>query len=107
MEVISPLVRRWVEDARDDPEGYWARAAEQLPWFRTWDHVFEADPPSFRWFSGAQTNISYNCLDHHVNRGWGGHAALIYENERGERQVYTYAHLLAAVKETAAAMHMR
>jgi acetyl-CoA synthetase len=104
MELVNPTIRRWQTDALADPDAYWASAAEQLPWFRRWDRVFDWDPPTFRWFSGAQTNISYNCLDHHVNRGWGGHAALIYQNERGERQVYTYAHLLAAVKETAAAL---
>jgi acetyl-CoA synthetase len=104
MEVISPIVRRWREDTERDPEGFWARAAEQLPWFRRWDKVYEADPPTFRWFVGGQTNLSYNCLDHHVNRGWGGHAALIALNERGERTVYTYAELLELVKEVAAAL---
>ncbi len=104
MELVNPTIRRWQADALADPDAYWASAAEQLPWFRRWDSVFDWDPPTFRWFSGAQTNISYNCLDHHVNRGWGGHAALIYENERRDRQVYTYAHLLAAVKETASAL---
>src|SRR5262249_53048008 len=49
-------------------------------------------------------NLSYNCLDYHVGRGWGGHAALVAENERGERRVYTYAQLLDAVKRAAAAL---
>ena len=104
MELVNPTIRRWQNDALADPDAFWARAAEDVPWFRRWDSVFEWEPPTFRWFSGAQTNISYNCLDHHVNRGWGGHAALIYENERGERKVYTYAHLLEAVKQVAAAL---
>jgi acetyl-CoA synthetase len=104
MEVVHPRVRRWQAEAAADPDRFWARAAAALPWFRTWDRVFEWTPESFRWFLGAQTNLSYNCLDHHVGRGWGGHAALIAENERGERQVFTYAHLLEAVKRTAAAL---
>ena len=104
MDLVNPIIRRWQQDAHDDPEAFWAKAADRLPWFRRWDRVFEWDQPTFRWFIGAQTNISYNCLDHHVQRGWGGHAALIYENERGERQVYTYAQLLEEVKRAAAAM---
>ena len=87
MEVISPMVRRVCAEAEEHPEQFWARAAEQLPWFRRWDSVYEADPPTFRWFVGAQTNLAYNCLDAHVERGWGGHAALIALDERGERQV--------------------
>ncbi len=83
---------------------FWARAVEQLPWFRKWDHVFEWQPPTFRWFSGAQTNLAYNAIDRHVERGWGGHTALIYFNERGERRLYTYAMLLHEVKRVAAAL---
>ena len=104
METVSPVVRRWREDGERDPETFWAKAAMHLPWFRLWDHVYEADPPTFRWFAGAQTNLSYNCLDRHVARGWGGHAALIALNERGDRQVYTYAELLEGVKDVAAAL---
>ena len=104
MEVINPIVRRFMREATEDPEGFWAQAAEQLPWFRKWDRVFEWTPPTFRWFIGAQTNLCYNCLDYHVERGRGGQAALIAQDERGERQVYTYAQLLYAVKQAAAAL---
>ncbi len=104
LETINPIVRRWKREAAQDPEAFWARAARELPWFREWDQVLDWAPPTFRWFVGAETNLSYNCLDHHVNRGWGGHAALVAEDERGGRRVYTYALLLEAVKETAAAL---
>ena len=87
MELVNPIVRRWCREAAEDPEAFWARAARQLPWFRLWDRVFEWDPPTFRWFVGAQTNLSYNCLDRHVAAGRGGHRALIALNERGERTV--------------------
>ena len=86
------------------PGGFWARAADQVHWFRKWDKVFEWTPPTFRWFVGAETNLCYNCLDYHVERGHGGHAALIAEDERGGRRVYTYAQLLFEVKRVAAAL---
>jgi len=104
MEVVNPIVARWQREAKADPEEFWARAARKAPWFRTWDRVFEWEPPTFRWFAGAQTNLCYAALDHHVERGWGGHAALIAENERGERRVYTYGQLLRQVKRLAAAL---
>lgn len=103
-EVVSPMIRRLQREASADPEAFWARAAEQVPWFRPWERVFEWNPPTFRWFIGAETNLSYNCLDHHVARGWAGHAALVAETERGERRVYTYAQLLAEVRRVAAAL---
>ena len=102
--LITPIVNRWLEDGLRDPEGFWERAAQELPWFRRWDRVFEWTPPTFRWFIGAETNLAFNALDHHVARGRGGHAALIYINERGERAVYTYAQLLFEVKRLAASL---
>ena len=104
MDPINPIVRRWQQDAAADPDAFWARAAEQLPWFRTWDRVFEHEYPSFRWFVGAETNLAYNCLDRHVAAGRGGHPALIYANERGERRQFTYAELRREVERAAAAL---
>src|SRR5262245_10921209 len=104
MQLINPIVQRWRLDAMENPDQFWARAAEQLPWFRRWDHVFEWEYPTFRWFAGAQTNMAYNALDYHVARGWGGHTALIYLSERGERCVFSYAMLLHEVERVAAAL---
>jgi len=104
MEVINAIIKRWRHDADTDFEGFWARAADALPWFRKWETVFEWTPPTFRWFSGGLTNLCYNCLDTHVRHGRGGHAALVAENERGEQQVLTYAQLLSAVESAAAGL---
>jgi len=104
IEVVSPIVRRWQEDGERDPDAFWARAAEQLPWFRKWDVVFESMAPSFRWYTGGLTNISYNALDRHVADGWGGHAALIALDERGGQATYTYAQMLEGMKRIAAAL---
>jgi acetyl-CoA synthetase len=102
--LVNPIVDRWVQDARRDPEAFWGKAASALPWFRTWDKVFDWTPPTFKWFVGAQTNLSYNAVDRHVEAGEGGRAALVYLNERGERHVLTYAQLRHDVKRTAAAL---
>jgi acetyl-CoA synthetase len=104
MNLVSPIVNRWVQEAKEDPEAFWGRAAEQLPWLRKWDQVFEWTPPTFRWFIGGQTNLAYSALDYHVKRGWGGHTALVYLNERGERRLFTYAQLLHEVERLAAAL---
>src|SRR5436190_938119 len=104
MDLMNPMVRRVLDDARANPEAFWAQAAENVHWFKTWDKPFEWNPPTFKWFVGGQTNIAYNALDHHVNNGRGGRTALIYANERGERRVYTYSQLLYNVERVAAAL---
>ncbi len=104
MDPINPIVRRWLEEAKINPDAFWARAAEALPWFRKWERVFEWNYPTFKWFVGGETNLAYNCLDVHVKNNWGGHTALIYVNERGERRLFTYAQLKHEVEKIAAAL---
>ena len=104
VDLVNPVVRRWLEEAVENPDKFWAKAAHQLHWFRPWERVFEWDYPTFKWFVGAETNLAYNALDFHVNRGWGGHTALIYVSERGERRLFTYGQLLYEVEKTAAAL---
>jgi acetyl-CoA synthetase len=104
MGLTTPIVQRWIEDGRRDPVAFWERAARELHWFRTWDEVYQPDPPSFRWFVGAETNLAYNAVDRHVTEGQGGRAALVYLNERGNRVVLTYSQLLHEVVRVAAAL---
>lgn len=104
MNLISPVVYRWMQDGQEDPEGFWGRAAEQVPWLRPWDRVFEWDYPTFRWYLGAETNLSYSALDYHVENGRGDRQALIGFSERGERRTFTYGQLLGEVERVAAAL---
>ena len=46
------------EEARLDPEAFWARFAEELDWFQKWDKVLEWDPPFAKWFVGGKLNVS-------------------------------------------------
>src|ERR1700694_4109216 len=111
MELINPTIKAFRRAAQDEPDSFWARAAESLPWHRPWDRVFEWDPEKpddrgryFRWFVGGQTNLEWNCVDRHVQAGKGGRAALVCEDERGERTALTYAQLQHEVRKTAAAL---
>ncbi|MDA1175276.1 MAG: AMP-binding protein, partial [Chloroflexi bacterium] len=104
MEIISPTVRRLTAEALETPEKFWDKAARQIPWLRTWDSVYEADYPSFKWFVGGQTNLSYAAIDYQIDQGRGGHTAFIYANELGVREAITYAQLKRKVEAVAAAL---
>ncbi len=104
MDIVNPIVKTRMREAAENPHAFWDSAARALPWLRTWSAVFEPDYPSFKWFIGAQTNLSYMCVDHQVDSGRGGHAAFIYANELGERQILTYAQLKRNVEQCAAAL---
>jgi acetyl-CoA synthetase len=97
--------------ASDDPDAFWADAAKILPWRTPWERVFEWNPDRpdergryFRWFVGATTNLAWNCIDRHVERGRGDVMALICTDERGNRTALTYSQLLAEVRRAAAAL---
>jgi acetyl-CoA synthetase len=91
-------------EATADPDAFWGRAAEALPWFRRWDHVLDWQPPSFRWFVGAQTNLAHDALDHQVATGRGSQVALVTIDERGGRRELTYDELLTEVRRVSAAL---
>jgi acetyl-CoA synthetase len=80
-------------EAHADPEGFWARMAEELHWFKKWDTVLKWDPPHAEWFGGGKINISFNCLDRHLSTWRRNKAALIWEGEPGETRTYTYQQL--------------
>ena len=81
------------------------RRPKQLDWFKPWDTVLEWDPPFAKWFDGGQLNVSYNCLDRHVEAGRGDKVAYYWEGEPdGDRKTITYAELLDEVCKCANAL---
>jgi acetyl-CoA synthetase len=70
--------------AAADPEAFWAEQAGALSWFQKWDTVMEWNPPWVKWFIGGKLNVSYNCLDRHVENGGGDKVAYYWEGEPGE-----------------------
>jgi acetyl-CoA synthetase len=67
----------------DDPEGFWAEQANEfLDWSKPWDTVRDYDYTKgyIRWFEGAKLNVSYNCLDRHLEKR-GDQTAIIWEGD--------------------------
>ena len=89
------------EEASRDLEGFWAKQAESIDWFKKWDRVLKWEPPWVQWFLGGKLNVSYNCLDRHVKTWRRNKAALIWEGEPGEERVLTYGDLYREVNKFA------
>ncbi len=87
----------------EDPEGFWAEAAEAIDWYKRWDVVLDrSNAPFDQWFVGAEVNSCYNALDRHVAGGRADQVALIYDSPVTETvQSFTYAELLERVARTA------
>ncbi|MFP5319698.1 MAG: acetate--CoA ligase [Acidimicrobiia bacterium] len=89
------VVDQWMYDeAARDYEGFWARqAADLLEWSTDWDTILEWELPFAKWFVGGKLNVSYNCLDRHVDAGHGDRVAFHWEGEPGDSRTLTYAEL--------------
>jgi len=55
--------------------------------------------PWAKWFVGGEINLSYNCLDRHVQTWRKNKAAIIWESEPGEVRTLTYQQLHREVPE--------
>ncbi len=84
---------RLYAETESDPEAFWARAADQLHWFRRWDKVLQWDLPHAKWFIGGKLNVSDNCLDRHLSTWRRNKAAIIWEGEPGDQRTLTYQQL--------------
>ena len=79
------------QESIENPDLFWAKQAEELDWFKKWDKVssWKKTKLECKWFEGGKINISYNCLDRHLDSR-GNKTALIWEPEVGKAKKYTY-----------------
>jgi len=76
--------------ALENPEAYWAEQAKQLSWFTPYETVLEWNEPHAKWFQEGKLNAAYNCVDRHRVGSRKNKAAIIWEGEPGDSQVFTY-----------------
>jgi acetyl-CoA synthetase len=85
--------RRIYKHSVEDPEAFWSERAHELSWFKKWKRVLDYDfeEAKVRWFEGGKINVSFNCLDRHLDSWRKNKAALIWVGEKiGEEKTYTY-----------------
>ena len=88
----------------ENPDEFWASIAERVTWYKPWDTVrnFNFKEGKIKWYENGKLNVSYNCLDRHVDSGKGDKKAIIWEgNNPDEDKSFTYTELLSQVKKFA------
>jgi acetyl-CoA synthetase len=94
--------RSLYEEADADYEAFWAKQARQfVSWSRDFETTLEWNLPFAKWFVGGKLNVSYNCLDRHVEAGRGDKVAFHWEGEPGDQRTLTYADLTDEVARVA------
>ena len=88
-------------------ENFWDEKAERLNWYKKWNKTKNSDfvKGEIEWFIGGEINASYNCLDRHIENGFGNEIAIIWEgNDPDHSRSFTYNELLKKVSEFANAL---
>jgi acetyl-coenzyme A synthetase (EC 6.2.1.1) len=93
-------------EAEADYTGFWARMArENLQWQQPFTHALDdSQAPFYKWFDDGRLNVSYNCLDVHVQTGKGDKTAVVFETDDGTVTRVSYAELLDKVGRFANAL---
>jgi len=104
----NPYVEAF-ESSIKTPDVFWAKAAEDLHWYKKWDKVLDdSKKPFYRWFTGGIVNTCYNALDYHVENGRADQVALIYDSPVTDTvKKYTYRQLRDEVAIFAGALAAR
>jgi acetyl-CoA synthetase len=90
------------EAARADFEGFWAEQARTfLDWDKPFTNVLTWELPYAKWFEDGSLNVSYNCVDRHVEAGNGDRVAYHWVGEPGDTRTITYADLHRDVQKFA------
>ncbi len=87
--------RKMYEESINDPDAFWGKIAEDFTWFKKWDKVRQFDfvEGYIKFFDGGKTNMTYNCLDRHLETR-GEQVVFLWEgNEPGEDKKITYREL--------------
>jgi acetyl-CoA synthetase len=93
------------EEAARDRLAFWDKQAQALEWQSPYSQILDwSDAPFAKWFIGGTLNVAYNCVDRHVESGYGDQVAIQFEGEPGDRRDITYAQLLKEVSQAAHAL---
>ena len=90
----------------DDPDGFWGEQAEEfLSWDKKWDKVLDwsyaKEDLHIEWFAGGKLNVSYNCIDRHLEKR-ANQTAIIWEGDNpDDSKNITYQELYEQVTRLA------
>ncbi len=93
-------------EADADFRAFWhGHALREITWFKEPAEVLDdSNPPFYKWFADGELNVSYNCLDRHIENGGGDKTALIWIGEPGEERRISYLELRDEVAQCANAL---
>jgi len=81
--IDNATYQKWYKQSVADPQAFWGEHGKRIDWFTPYTKVkntsFEGKV-SIKWFEDGVTNVSYNCIDRHLEKR-GDQVAIIWEGD--------------------------
>ncbi|MDQ1802898.1 AMP-binding protein [Chryseobacterium sp. CKR4-1] len=87
----------------EDKENFWKEQAREISWYTFPQQILSRDTDRYpEWYPDGQLNMSYLCIDQHIEDGFGDQIAIIYDSPvTDQKKTYTFRQLQEEVSKFA------
>lgn len=91
------------QESIDNKEAFWKKQAEEIKWMKFPETILSQDENNYpQWFADGETNMSYLCIDQHIEDGFGDQVAVIYDSPvTNQKKKYTFSEVKEEVSKLA------
>ena len=91
------------KESIDDKEAFWKKQSQNIHWFKEPENILSKDGNGYPlWFEDGQINMSYLCIDKHIEDGFGEEIAVIYDSPvTNQKQKFTFNEVKEQVSKLA------
>lgn len=94
--------RQLYKNSIESPEKFWDEQAQNIQWFKHPSLIKGSDPSKNDWFEDGELNLSYLCVDKHIEDGFGDQLAVVYDSPvTGSKVRFTFNQLYSEVAKLA------
>lgn len=90
----------------ENPSAFWQKQAKAIAWYQFPSTILSKDEHHYdEWFTDGKLNMSYLCIDKHIEDGFGNHIAIIFDSPiSNTKEQITFFKLKEEVSKLAGAL---
>lgn len=91
------------DESIQNKEEFWRKQVKEIAWYKFPETILSQKENQYpEWFVDGELNMSYLCIDHHVDNGFGDEVAVIYDSPvTQQKQSFTFNDLKTEVAKLA------
>lgn len=98
--------KEFYEKSINSPEEFWSEQAQNIAWYEKPKKIVSKNKDDYHeWFPDGKLNLSYLCIDKHIEDDYGRQNAIIYDSPvTNSKEIITYNRLHKEVSKLAGAL---